>query len=340
MSTVMNDSLPAMRVLLHFAVILPAIVVGGNLAFLKWASSEWKSWYFPIASISVAILGWCSGTYLRKAWIGWLVFAWSLALLDFLTLLATADFEVRDEFAYVLISAEISLLILWAVLGPGQWQWRVPIAMALVPIVAIYVSEISIRDLSQHWNRMMLFTTAVVTVLCLGLRLFGFVLDNPHTLHPDAQSVDRKPRLQFGMKHMLIWLTVTGPLVLVSREIDFDGESIFPALLVAISAATINLIAIWAVLGSGFWPLRILACLLVPYAIGVGLETYSLNLFATTVAKPGQSSPIAYIMGFMRRHWRLWMFYDAALLAALLLFLRASGYRLMLNDRRNKSENT
>jgi hypothetical protein len=304
-------------------------VVGSNLAFLKSVSGERMSLYFPIAAISVAVLGWCSGTYLRKAWIGWLVFGWSLVLLDFLTLLATADFGVRDEFAYVLISAEISLLVLWAVLGPGRWQWRIPIVMALSPIVSVYLIDLSIRDVSQHWNRMMIFTTAVVAVLCIGLRLFGFLLQNLYPLDPEAQSVDKKRTLQFGMKHILIWMTVTGPIVLISREIDVDGQTLFPTLLVAASAATINLIAIWAVLGSGFWPLRLLACFLVPYAVGVGLESYSANLFASVKLRPVYSTSIAYIMGYMRDHWRLWMFFDAALLGGLLLFLRASGYRLV-----------
>jgi hypothetical protein len=324
----MSDSLPAPRNLLIFAVLLPAAVVGSNMGFLKYASADWKHWYYFVAAVSVAILGSCSGTYLRKAWLCWLVFGWSLVLLDFLVMLAAHSHAIQGEFLYVLVSAEVSLLALWGVLGPGRWQYRLPAVAVMTPLVALFANATFQWWSAQFWNRLMLLTAAVVAILCVGLRLFGFSLRDLNAVNHESLLDQKKRPIQFGMKHMLIWMTVTGPIVLIGRGIDIDGTTLFPALLLAASVATINLIAIWTVLGSGLWPVRLITLVLIPYAIGFGLTSYSLSVKVSLGRTITGSLTMAHLMADMADYWKMWMFFDAALLAALLLFLRSSGYRL------------
>ena len=61
---------------------------------------------------------------------------------------------------------------------------------------------------------------------------------------------------------------------------------------------------------------------------------YSAHL-KSTATKPWYSlyGTISWTIGEMEDLWIVWLWLDAALLAALLLFLRASGYRLMRSGR-------
>jgi hypothetical protein len=184
----------------------------------------------------------------------------------------------------------------------------------------------------------MLLTTVIVMILCVGLRLLGFSLCDLNAISNEAVESDRTRRtVQFGMKHMLIWMTLTGPIVLIGREIDIGG-ALFPALLLAVSVATINLVAIWSVLGSGLWPIRLITLFLLPYAIGIGQESYSLHLKASLSRNIAPSLAASPLMADMADHWKMWMFFDAVLLAALLVFPRASGYRLMRIVRKKSAE--
>lgn len=322
----MNESLPPMRRLILIAVIMPAVIVAANMMLLKFGRADWvRTAFYPFLAANVAALSFFSGTFLRKTWLSWVVFAWSLILLDLLTYVSCLDGTIPAQFGYILVSSQISLLVLWAILGPGHWQWRLPGVAAVSPFVAMFTGSFAKVWNSQYWDLMMLLTTAVVAILCGGLRFLGFVLQNQERAVQLADGEKRRT-IQFGMKHMLIWLTVTGPLVLMARGIDFTGQTFFPQLLLALSVATVNLIAIWAVLGGGFWMIRIVALCLVPYLIGSGLAAFSGYMKSFTGR--GQSLSIAHALVDMQDLWIGWMWLDAALLGALLLFLRASDYRL------------
>jgi hypothetical protein len=169
-----------------------------------------------------------------------------------------------------------------------------------------------------------------MALLCGGLRLLGFVLRAAPS-DDRSQPVPSKLRTyQFSMKHMLIWFSVTGPLLLFVRSLDYSGRGFFPAALLAATVATVNLIAIWAVLGAGHWIVRIASVLGVPFLIALGMTYYSAYLKSTaTPPWYDDSYAIAWVIVEMHDHWFAWLWFDAALLAALLLFLRACGFRLM-----------
>jgi hypothetical protein len=172
------------------------------------------------------------------------------------------------------------------------------------------------------------------------LLYFGFSLQDLSRGQGDGTSGQR-PTCQFGMKHMLIWFTVSGPLLLLIRGLDLKGTTVFPAALLSVSIATVNLLAIWAVLGSGYWVLRFAALIGIPLAIALGMSKYSAYLIAAnTITRRNAMGltwtdwtanyygSIKWVIGEMQNHWIAWLWLDAALLAALLLFFRASGYRL------------
>jgi hypothetical protein len=328
------STLPSRGRLIGFAVLLPAVVAGSNqLSFILTSSFGGPHWWlYPWMVLSTAVLSWCTGRYLSPAWFRWVVFVWCLALVDILTIWACLSHRVEQDFGYIVVSSQISLLVLWAVLGTGTWQLRLPSVAAVVPLVIVFANSISTnRYVSHNWDVMMLITAPAVAMVCGGLRYLGFLLV-PQSTGSESRGQGRRPTYQFGTKHMLIWLTVTGPLLLVVRSIDFDGQTAFPAALVATSVATVNLLAIWAVLGGGHWIIRSAFVLGIPFLIANGMTYYSAYLKTIAV----QYRSISYTLMNMEEHWFEWLWLDAALLAALLLFLRASGYRLMRSNENNQ----
>jgi hypothetical protein len=323
----MSDSLPSVPRLIAFAVIVPAAVMAVNMGIVVHSPFHLRTFYYPTAAASIAILGWCSGTFLRKAWIGWIVFAWSLTLLNLLTFVAGRDSSIRYEFAYVLLSAEASVLCLWAILGTGYWQSRVPVVLAGAVLFILLLQQLSGWH-AQFWTGITFLTAIVVAVLCGGLRFLGFKLRDRQALD-ELMADERQRTIQFGVKHMLIWMTATGPLVLAAQTIDLPRHAIFSDFLLATSTATVSLTAIWAVLGSGFWPIRIACLFAVPFAIGQGLTVYTSYL--KQMKTQGNSLAISIEQVQIRMHdiWIMWMFFEAALLAALLVFFRARSFLLV-----------
>jgi hypothetical protein len=338
------SALPSARSLILFAVMLPAAIVVINQLLIESLSYDAaKIWCLPSLVASTAALSWCAGRYLQPGWFRMILFAWSLVLLDALIALACLKGRVDDQFGYVLVSSQISLLVLWAVLGAQPWQWRLPVIAALAPAVVIY-SGVFVRAgyggryETQAWNTMLLISAAIIAVLCGVLLYFGFTLQN--LWHGDG-TPGKRPTYQFGMKHMLIWFMVSGPLLLLVRSLDFEGSIALPAVLLAVTVATVNLLAIWAVLGSGYWVVRLAALIGIPFLIAYGMSHYSASITAaSTIIRrnafggtwtdwaPGYYGSIKWVIGGMQHHWIAWLWLDAALLAALLLFFRACGYRL------------
>ena len=104
-------------------------------------------------------------------------------------------------------------------------------------------------------------------LLCGAIRFFGFVLQKA-THDEIAAMANWLERHQFGLKHMMIWAAAMVPILLVLRGFNFlvlkrlGGPDLFPLVLVAVAIATVNLLAIWAVLGQrlGFVRLAVRWC--------------------------------------------------------------------------------
>ncbi|MCI0333991.1 MAG: hypothetical protein L0228_12300 [Planctomycetes bacterium] len=332
-----TSALPSLRRLFLFAVLLPAAVAASSQLLLETASG---ALLYPWLTFTTAILSWCVGRYLQPAWLQWIVLAWCLALLDLLTIAACLGGGVQNHFAYVLISAQISLIALWAILAPVRWQWRLPGLLAAAPVVILFARYFNTgwRGYLRDWDVLMLLTAVVVILLCGSLRLLGFSLQRVNggalalATHSDIRAH------QFGLKHMLAWATALVPMLLVFRGIDFfvlnrlGAQGSFSLALVALSIATVDLIAIWAALGHGPLVIRLAVLLVVPFFLAVGTIQWMASVESMFRIRWRTLSRFDTLLGEIvdaRETWLTWLWLNAALLAALLLFLRAKGYRLM-----------
>ena len=173
--------LPPPRRLFGFAVLLPAAMAISNQLLLNLASGPWlRNWLYPWMAFTVAVLSWCVGRYLSPAWLRWLVFVWCLALLDALTIPACLSGPIEEHFAYVMVSAQISLITLWAVLSRVGWQWRLPGLLIGVPALISFARIISpVAPSYNNWNVLMLLAAVSVLLLCGMLRLSRFLLQRP-----------------------------------------------------------------------------------------------------------------------------------------------------------------
>ncbi len=337
------STLPSRRCLLLFAVLLPAVVALSSQAILILASPiHLQFWFYPWLVLCTAVLSWCAGRYLWPIWLSWLIFAWCCALLDILTIAACLGSTVDIQYAFVLVSAQISLVVLWAILETSSWQWRLPGVLAVAAAVWGF-ARIFIRTpygwYSCGWFVLWVLTAIVVVILCASLRLLGFSLCKAENSSTNSGRPNSLRSYQFGVKHMLFWATAMVPMLLIGRGIDIVvlkslGEpGTFQAVLLAIVVATINLTAIWAALSSGALILRLTVLLCVAFSLSIGVSQYARYMHSVLMNNPRRYDNVMHYLFSTDVSWTSWLCLDAALLAALLLFLRANGYRLERTNR-------
>jgi hypothetical protein len=327
-----KSALPSLARLFSLAVSLPAAVAATNYALLFGSDRDLtRGFLYPEMALSAAIVSWCVGRYLWPAWLRWSVFVWALLLLDLMTIAACLGGPVRSSFGYVLVTAQIGFLVLWAILGPQRWQWRLPIVIVAAAIVVGFSGSFDRDWSSQAWSVMMFLAAVLVAMLCGGLRWLGFSLRRGSDSTPAVSAGHGEGMYQFGTRHMMIWAAAIAPLLLVARGLDivflkvFDAQGTLPAGLLVVALATVCLIAIWAVLGNGNLLARTVALLLIPPALGAAMRFVS---DARGTQANRWQSRILSGMDDIGNDWVIWMGLTAALLAALLLFLRADGYLL------------
>lgn len=329
-----SPNLPSRGRLVFLAVLLPTFVAATNQAAFKLAAHPgMQLWLYPWMVLTTAALSYCVGRYLNPTWFRWLLFAWCLVLIDMLTMANSWGSYEGHVFSYVLLSAQINLLMFWAVVGPSKWQIRLPAALVGGALLLFLASALGEYWTSQGWYFSLLIAATVGGGVCVGLRQLGFRLRNEQQLTSRADGEPERTARQFGLRHMFVWATAIVPLLLAIRAIELsyfmpqlDSESIFAAALLAASIASVNLISIWCVLGSGRWFVRLGCLLIIPCLIAAGVGFYSKHLESLYGRWP--NLPVLDAMISMNGHWHTWFWLSAALLAALLLFLRAQGYRL------------
>jgi hypothetical protein len=284
-------------------------------------------------AFSAAVLSWCAGRYLHPPWLRWLEFGWCLALLNLLTIAACLSGPVPADFAFVLIASEVSLLVIWSILADVGWQWRLPGMAAFGAAVVVFAGNF-LTWYTRSWGILIILSAIVVALVCFGLRLRGFMLrkHGADDVRPDRNTSVH----QFGTKHMLIWAAAIGPVLIVARGLEFlifrelNVAITFHSALLSLIIATLNLLAIWSVLGAGPWPLRAASLMLLPFILSIVVERYAVFL------RPGIGqtwTPFSRMLRSMEGSWSSWFWLNAALLAALLLFVRANGYRLLRTSR-------
>jgi hypothetical protein len=355
-SRIASSSIPSIPTLFVVALLIPAAAALSNqwLEDRNWVLHHSNlSWHhyalYPWMAFSAAAVSWSSGRYLYPLFLKCAVFLWCLVLLDLLTFMASLGDTRNSQFGYMLVSAQINLLILWTILGPGGWQWRLPLMIAIAPIVILLSTTIGSTWwmggghwysgggwFAESWNCVVLLAAIVAALLCIGLRWLGFSLRLYRSAKCDTDS--RALRMsQFGVKHMLVWSAAIVPLLLIARSLDFlfltkvKQNEFFPITLLSLSLATVSLVAIWVVLGAGRWFVRVPLLFLVPIVTTVALEAYSRSMVSQFGPYSSYKRPMADLFVEMAGNWLAWIWPGTALLAALLLFIRASGYRFVRN---------
>jgi hypothetical protein len=327
-ATPTKASLPPLRTLILSAVLLPTFVAVTNqgLFYSLRLFPSLRPLFYPWIVFTTAVLSWCIGRFLRPFWLSWIVFGWCLVLLDLLTIAACQNGVLPRDLAFTLMAAETGLLVSWTILADVDWRWRLPIACVAAPSIVIFARNWRY----DHWATLVFLAAAVMAFICSGLRYSGFLLQRDGK----ESQFQSRASIQFGTKHMLIWAAAIAPLLLVARGADYlvfanlDRQSIFPAIVLSLTLAIVSLIAIWAVLGAGPLPIRVAILLFVPPVLAFGLNLFGAALRPPPGAPWNWGGAIRHLLWELESGWATWLWLDAALFAALLLFLRASGYQL------------
>ena len=179
-------------------------------------------------TLSTAALSWCTGRYLAA----------SMAPLDRLCLVPgiarLADHRVaclgppRRLSVWLRVGfAQISLLTLWADSWdpPGNGDCRA--SPPWCQLVDRSLRESSLG--SSYWTSRSWYLMCFVTIgnhrcLVRRLALLGFCCGTAADW-PFTASARRTRPISSALKHMLIWLTVTGPLLLFVRSLDFGAST-------------------------------------------------------------------------------------------------------------------
>jgi hypothetical protein len=194
---------------------------------------------------------------------------------------------------------------------------------------------------SREWYQQLIFTLMSHVVVFTFLRRLKFRLERSDINF--SRNYDISHLLRFSIRNLLIWSAALAPVLIIGRTVDVRvvlgvGQSQLAVknVVLALSLTVANLCVCWLMLGTD----RIWCRLVVTAVASVGLG-YANNLFGDFTV---QSMPkLLKFMGarFVSRDrevdWVQWFCLSAALLAALLIFFRASGYRLTRSERRHNA---
>src|SRR5262245_34204818 len=113
---------PSLTRLFAVGALLPALVALTSEAIVELAPRNYlRSGLYPWLIFCVAALSWCAGRYLVPRWLAWILFAWESALLDILTITVCFRGGFFEDLPFTLMSAQISLVLLWAVVETSAW---------------------------------------------------------------------------------------------------------------------------------------------------------------------------------------------------------------------------
>lgn len=327
------------RVFLLAAVLPAAMVLVDRLAIPAMeAGGARRIGVYALLIGQVGLLSWLAGRGLSRPVFCWTVYAWGLVLLDLWVLSLVPAHRSDDPLSYAMISAQAGLMAVWAILGTGMWQWRLPMILVVAVLLGYFYLPTD-DDLVDGWGRLrdsdwstvlliQCFTIAAVSVV---LRVLGFRLRRAAL--PAEQQDPARPNdyRQFNIRHMLVWTTVVPVILVLTKGVDwlFFRDSpwfeLLLALLLGVIVALVSLIAIWSALGRSDWRLRVSVLMVAPPLLGASAGWF--------LEKARNSLALGRWVSFIMRGdivvWIAWMALAAGLLAAMLLIFRARGYRLM-----------
>jgi len=319
------------------ALTLPtAIAAIDHLTWMNWsilASYETRQQIFFLWMVAkTALLAWCAGRMFGATLYGWLLLGWGIALIDVNTFRASLGSDDVAGLAYTSLSAQLGFLVLWSILATTAAAWRIAAGMVATAGIIFHATSLYSGWSFESMPVTQALAAVVVAILCISLRLAGFRLQRIADA-PDPSESKQREVFQFGIKHMLIWTTALPPLLLVMKGIDWfvyrrlGYVDLFPAALISVCTALITLATIWLVLGQGNVILRI--AFATSAILVAGLTMYAQSSSYLLVYGPWPNQPMIRMTVTLGNLWSVWFALVSGLLAAMLLFLRAAGYRLV-----------
>jgi hypothetical protein len=340
--------LPVGRLVLVGALV-PAVFAYVDYRLLlllqvTWASTFVVTLTMLVFVVQIGLLGWLCGRLLTNPWWRWGLYLWGGVLVDLQLVSATVfvggGWSVRTILPASLFAAQVGLAIVWAILGDTHWAIRLP-ACAVAGTLLTLPMDLGYGIAGDSFP-IQLITLAI---LCLLLRWRGFRLEKVEAAGPvlpsAAKEASRPPpsrRMQFSIRHVLIWTTSLALILGVLRFLDllsleawipFFQENFIATLTGGLLLACVFVVSLWAALGSGpLWlrlPLLALALSATGFVLGV--------IHFCSEANPRVS--YADLWRYRDYFWEndgwhvAWVFLAGSLLAASLVILRAIGYRLV-----------
>lgn len=330
--------LPLGRILFA-GMMVPALFVWMNLKLLQGLQHGSVSlpFVFGVYVAEVGALGLLAGGLIPNLVLRWFIYGWTWALLDLHVIVSTLEVP-RPEvmlLADSLFAAQIGLLTVWAILGTSpSWVIRWPLALVLVaacfPLITV-----------SNWARCLIQIVAL-TALCgvLAWQQFRlFRLRDEADVQTPAASMPLNLRMQFGVRHVLIWTTTVAVMLAILKALNLLSMNTVRILQSAgaIEAATnggfaaiVLIIALWAGLGRGpawlRWPLPIA----VPFLGGAAVGFIDWITRSPYGRIPGPRYPASAWHQFWRFELPqiIWLCLASTLLFAGLLYFRAQGVRL------------
>src|SRR5262245_17262547 len=253
-------------------IVLPTLIAAVDHALFTSLASGWRLdlWLtaLPMAVLvlQIGVMGFVCGSWTPWPLMGWILYCWSWFLVDLQALLVR-QLAVENIFgrnaAFLtgsLFAAQLSLVLVWAILGQTRWSTRWPLALLIGTLLSIPLLDL----MYAADNAALFFLTQLATTggICTLLRWQQFQLSRRDRRTASASlppSVEALPDSQFGLKHMLAWTTALALVMSLLRLIGLPWDAwanaaYLRAWLVFVSSGIavgiVLVVAIWAALST------------------------------------------------------------------------------------------
>lgn len=333
-------------------ICLPAFLACADRLILSVSvtpklSAVWITGLFGICALQIAFVSWALGKFIAPWPLRWFIWLWTMALIDLqLAVISAVENSVNREAIQCLgtgvLAGQLGALIVWGILGNGPLVGRLP-SLLILPFIGINLYGLLVRTSQDgSWNQLdwadlLWLQATVLGLLCLAVRLCGFVLEiNLAACTEGGGPGPANQRLQFGIRDVLIGTTSlaialaiakAGDLLTLKAIQNLYAAGFFFVVLIATCTAAVLLVALWAALGRGRTLFMALLVILASLALGAPIAWYCIN-----VGQPQMMLNRDYRLyhWYATGYWWLgWMFLTGTLLASLLIIYRTLGYRLV-----------
>ncbi len=359
---------PQQRFLLVlFGVVFPCLIALINYVVLRQIiTSEWQVsgviTTFVVYIVEIGALGFGLGYCIQHPVLRLAILIWCVVFIDFLLLIqglsrnyfgryGLSARNYADSLLFAMLSGQIGMVAVWAVLGNTNWVWRLPATFIGISLLGYLLFSVA-RGGSDFTTVILFCQTAATASLGALMWVFGFRIQGisapSETNEPDpgrwirglfkrganqatTHVLPSGKRLQFSMWHMFIWTTALAPVFAILRLVDWASIKylsknwFFQYSSLGTAFALVSLVALWAALGR---------------------ERFVNRLAVLTLLAPLWGSVIGALMlwgwwdiDYLSRRlsgatdvimmWIAWTFIAAFFLAGMLMFFRGRGLRLV-----------